>query len=206
MEGAWAIAGTNRKGAFEVNNRGTLVLMAGVLSLVMVLSTPLMASAQTNEGGSGTAIKIGVVNRKEVFDKYEKQIAEFKKLDADKAAKQSQIDQIEQKITKAQDQLKDEKKPLSAEDRAKLEQQVKADMLQYKQEFEKLQSDLDDRWARAIRGFREEIDAAVQVVAAEKNYHLVLECDPKSPTTGVVYFATGIDITQAVIEKLNSGK
>ena len=176
-----------------------------VAGLVLVgLLVGLAAPFAWAQEGAGGGYKIGVVDRKQVFDSYEKQQREFAALETELQSAQSQIDALSERIEKARDEYQSNRDRWDDEERSRRQERLDSDILQYQADYKRLQTEIDAKYARLVQRIRGEIDEAVAQIGQEENYHLILEGDPKS-SSGVLYFSTTIDITSKVIEALNSG-
>ncbi len=167
---------------------------------------PVVAAAQQS-GDSANAsaavpYKIAVVNRKEVFDNYDKQKREWQDLEAEKKKLQDQIDALSDTITAEKKRLEDEGDSMSEEDKTNLRDKIESDYRKYQTEFKRLQGEIDSKSRKFFGRMMEDIDAAVVEIGNAENYHLIFEADPKSPTS-VLYYSSTIDITSKVIERLN---
>lgn len=173
-----------------------IALLAAAAGAVIA---PAFVSAQSSEQGQ---YKIGVVDRKQVFDNYEKQKEEFAKLESNMKEMQKEIDSLSEKIEEARQKHAAAKDTMKPEDRERLEQQINSDVLRYQTEFKRLQAEIDAQTHRLLKRLKADIDEVVHQIGVEQNYHLILEGDSQSPS-GVLFFATGIDITSEVITRLN---
>lgn len=168
-----------------------------------VIGTGAFAQDQDASGQAKSAYKIGVVDRKKVFDNYNKQKEEYAKIQNDLKTMQAEMDSFAKKVQDAKDRYDANKDTMSAEERETVEQKIRSDLVTYKSNYEQRQTELDTRYAFLIRKVKEEIDQVVQEIGAEENYHLILEGDPKS-ASGVLYFASVIDMTSKVLDRLNA--
>lgn len=178
-----------------------------VAALVMVgvlvgLAAPLALAQQTEDKSGSGYLKIGVVDRKKAFDSYEKQKREFAALETELKEAQTQIDALSDKIEKARAEYQANRDSWSDDERARRQEQLDSDILQYQADYKRLQTEIDAKYARLVQRIRGEIDEAVAQIGQEENYHLIFEGDPKS-SSGVLYFSTTIDITSKVITRLN---
>jgi len=174
-----------------------------VAGLVLVgLLVGLAAPFAWAQEGAGGGYKIGVVDRKQVFDSYEKQQREFAALETELQSAQSQIDALSERIEKARDEYQSNRDRWDDEERSRRQERLDSDILQYQADYKRLQTEIDAKYARLVQRIRGEIDEAVAQIGQEENYHLILEGDPKS-SSGVLYFSTTIDITSKVITRLN---
>lgn len=179
-----------------------LVALTALTTLV-ILPTNICFAQDTDTAASKGAYKIGIVDRKKVFDNYNKQKEEYAKLQNDMKSMQAEIDALSKKVQDAKDRYEANKNTMPADQREALEQQIRADMVTYKSKYEQLQTEIDTRYAFLVRKIKEEIDEVVREVGAEENYHLILEGDPKS-ASGVLYYASAIDMTSKILDRLNS--
>lgn len=191
-----------REGISTVNCRVGAVRIGFVALLGLAALFPLVSSAQDS---SGASIKVGVVDRKQVFDSYNKQRDEFAALETEVKGLQGQIDALSQQIEADKDKYEKAKEAgsMSDEQLDELEQKIKSDFRKYQTEFKRLQAEIDSKHARLIKKIKSEIDAVIAEIGVNESFDLVLEGDPKSGA-GVLYFSSKIDITSKVVEALNS--
>lgn len=167
---------------------------AVLLTLALMLAAPVMAQ-------EAKSYKIGVVNRKKVFDEYDKQIEGLKKLQAERDKLQVDMDALSDSITKKQENLRDAKN-LSDEERARLTDEIQSEFREYEAEFRKRQGEMDQSSKRFMEDIMKDIRAAVTAIGQEGGYDLILEADPLA-TSSVLYHSTSIDLTSQVILRLN---
>lgn len=179
---------------FSAGRFGMLVLAAVALAL---------PSAWAQNGETPGQYKIGVVNIKNVFDNYDKQKAEYKKLEDERDTRQKKIDELSDKITKAKEQYDAQKDKMSAEQLEALEDTIESDYNTYKAEFSRLQAEIDRREKKLLEDLFEDIRIAVEEVGTQGNYHLILE-GGESGRTGVLYSSTTLNVTPRVIEHINA--
>ena len=178
--------------------------------MVLILASflmPVLALAQDNSDGAKANVgqyKIAVVNRKEVFDNYDKQKREWGDLEAEKKKLQDQIDQLSNTISADKKKLEDSASTMSEEQQQQLRDKIESDYRRYQTEFKRLQGEIDSKSRKFFGRMMEDIDAAVKEIGVSENYHLIFEADSKSPTT-VLYYSATIDITPEVITRLNKG-
>ncbi len=171
-----------------------IILAAGLVS-------PVFVSAQNAEMTGG--YKIGVVDRKEVFDNLEQQQRQYQELQREMEEMQAEIDRLSERIEADQQRLRLEGPTMSPADREELEARLSSNLNQYQAEFQRLQLEVDTRFSRLVRRIREQIDEAVQEIGAQENFHLILEGDPRSQS-GVLYYSSTIDLTSRVLTALEN--
>lgn len=154
-----------------------LSLLSLPIILVVAFITSSMAFADT---------VIGVVDIQKVFNEA-KIVSEAKKEFAAKNA------DVEKEISKRQEKLNEAsaKKEVSAAELKKMEDKFVEELKPLKQELTELDAKLTDR-------VKKNIDTAIKAVAKEQN--ITITFDKRTVLDG------GIDLTDAVIKKLNAGK
>ncbi len=154
-----------------------LSLLSLPIILVVVFISSSMALADT---------VIGVVDIQKVFNEA-KIVSEAKKEFAAKNA------DVEKEISKRQEKLNEAsaKKEVSAAELKKMEDKFVEELKPLKQELTELDAKLTDR-------VKKNIDTAIKAVAKEQN--ITITFDKRTVLDG------GIDLTDAVIKKLNAGK
>ncbi len=148
---------------------------------------------------SSTDYKIGVVDVEEILDKYQKLTTEVKSLETEKDKYQKEIDAQSDVLQKEFDALKNV---------PEAEREAKGDDIQrkirdFKADFQRKQGELEDKRVKLFARTRQDVIKTIQQIGVEEKYHLILQGDPNG-RSAVIYFATPIDITSRVIEKLNS--
>lgn len=165
-----------------------------------------------NRGGTNAApirpeaYRIAVVHRKKAFDEYNKQKQEWAKLEKEREVKQAEVDKQSDAINEAQKKLSEDK-DMSQADKEALALKIQEDTLDYQNAFQKLQNEINVQANKFFATMMEDVDAAVQSIGSEGNYHLIFEADPNPRSgTAVLYFSATIDITPQVIQRLNGGR
>lgn len=181
-----------------------------LVALVLVsLLMPSLTLAQEKAAGAqaapaGGQYKIAVVNRKQIFDNYDRQKKEWANLEAEKKSLQTQIDALSDSITADKKKL-EEGTGISDEQKTALRDKIESDYRKYQAEFKRLQGEIDSKSRKFFGTMMEDIDKAINDIGVAENYHLIFEADPKSPTS-VLFYSTQIDITSKVTAKLNGAK
>ncbi len=171
--------------------------------IVSLLAIGVAAAAPAGAQNEGAAYKIGIVDIKEVFDNYDKGHAVYAQLEKDAEANQAKVDALQQQIDKDKERYHANRDSMSEADRIALEDQINEDSVDLQAQFNKLQGEIDLKEKRALEELFEDIQKSVSEIGASGNYHLVLEAG-KSNSSGVLYFSTTLNITQRVIEHLNT--
>jgi len=180
--------------------RTGLRYVAGLLAIGM-LWLPLAASAQQDAAG----FKIGIVDRKQVFDNYKKQQDEYARLQTEVEQLQKQIEDLAAQVKTKKDAFDAEKDRLSEEERRTRAEEVENLFRKYRSEYELLQGQIDSKHARLIEDMKAEINLAIAEIGDQEGYHLILDgdSDPKSRTS-VLYFSSTLNMTGKVTEYLNA--
>ncbi len=192
-----------KKGLFIVRF-GKGILWSVWLSVACGL---LMSSAiaQESDGAPGSkAYKIGIVDRKLVFDAYEKTKVEYENLQKQVEVKQSTVDKLSKNVEAQKEEYDKKKDTMTDVERAEFENKVKSDYHQYRSELERMQSDIDSMELLVVKKLFAQIDRAISTVGAQGNYHLVLDGTEKETPGSVIYFSTTLNMTQKVIDYINS--
>lgn len=163
--------------------------------LIALLCLPITAGAQEGQ------YKIGVVDVKEVFDEYEKQVEEYKVLEAETARLQKPITELSEKISKNQERLKDESLNLSDEERRAIEGDIELDYSRYRSAVQQNQEEIDLIERKVVNVLIVDIQNAVEEVGAQENYHIIF--DGSTRHEGLLYFSTTLNMTRKVIDHLN---
>jgi Skp family chaperone for outer membrane proteins len=184
------------------------IVLAGVC-VVLALAAPARAAAAENQtqpqpGAAKPAgqYKIAVVDRKKVFDSYEKQKSGLKALEQEKNELQKEIDDLSKKITDMKDRYDKGKETMPQEEKDKLKDQISTEYTRYQTEFKLRQQSMDKKSQKFVEQMMQDIDTAVSKIGDTENYHLILEGDPNS-ARAVIWFSSTIDITPQVVAALN---
>lgn len=167
----------------------------------LLMATPALAQ-------DANQYKIGVVDLKQVFDNYKKQIDEYARLRTERDTMQKPIDDLSKSITTDKEKYDKEKDKMDADAKRALEEKIEAAVTRYKAEFERAQQDIDRKEKKLMRDIFEEIYMAIQEVGAQGNYHLIFESGDSGSVMpgrpgGLLYSSTTLNMTQKVIDHLN---
>ncbi len=91
---------------------------------------------------------------------------------------------------------------LEAADQEAQREEIKSELRNLNADFQRMQGELNDKRTKLQFQTRQEVIKAIQQIGSDENYHLILEGDEGGRST-VIFFATSINITPKVIEKLN---
>lgn len=184
-------------------------MLCGFGTLLLVWTVEVAAFGQEAAEGSGKAqesraYKIGVVDRKQVFDAYAKTKKEYDALQAEVDVRQGQVDELSEKIEKQKDEYEDKRDGMSDAEREEFKAKVESDYRRYRSELDRLQRDIDSMELRVVKKLFAGIDKAIAHVGAAGNYHLVLDGTPKETPGSVIWYSSTLNMTQKVIDYINS--
>lgn len=180
----------------------TIVLMTLLLAAAGVVYSQAVVSAQDSASG---AYKIGVVNRKKVFDEYTRQKQEFEKLKKEMEGMQADIDKLQKEVEDLEATYMNRRESMAQTERERMEEDIAVKKMTYQTEFRKLQGLIDTRTRRLFDSLKGDIDSVVREIGANENFHMILDGDP-DPQSGstVLFYSSTIDITSKVIDKINA--
>jgi len=173
-----------------------VAFLAAVTGLAVVSALALAQDAQPSQ------YKIRVVDRKRVFDEYDKTRQALKALEEQRDRKQALIDRQIEAVQVKEQEFEGRKNLMTDEERRNLADEILKLRQACQQEADRLQQELNLDQAKLIRKSRREIDEVIAAIGNEESCHLILEIDPKSQTS-VIYYNTTIDITEKVVGRLN---
>ncbi len=147
---------------------------------------------------SSTDYKIGVVDIDEILKQYGKLNTQVEALGAEKDKMQKEIDAKGEALKKEQDALASVPE---AEREARLDE-IKRKGRDFTADFQRMQGELEDKRIKLLARTRQDVINTIQQIGSDEKFHLILQGDPNG-RSAVIYFATPINITSRVIEKLN---
>lgn len=145
--------------------------------------------------------KIGVVNRKSVLDGYKKVADEYKRLQGEVDVLQKDIDKLSERIEAAKKKYDAEKDTMTTAEKADREATIQSEYRQYKAELETKQADIDTKEQLLMKKVLTEINDTISKIGTNEGYHLIMDGGTRA---GAVYYSPTIDISQKVIDALNS--
>lgn len=157
----------------------------------------------TQAAAQDTNYKIGVVDMQTVLAKYDKRKSKYDELQKQVDALQSGIDGKSKAIEAAKaDYEKKKKENLPSEQLSALELKIRSDYVDYQAELTRSQQKIDSMEEEVLKEVLKDVQAAVEQIATEGNYHLILN-HRSGPNSAVLYANNNIDITPKVLEQLN---
>ncbi len=176
---------------------------AVALSALTLFALTLMGSPVASAQEAASSFKIGVVDLKKVVDDYDKSIDLKARLEREAETKKKQIEGKEAALAKAMEDYRANRATMTDDQRYAAEEKLSSDRAEFEAEYKKLQSELNRTRDREVDAIFREVEVAIGEIGAAENYHLILEAG-KSTTSGVLYFATPMDLTTRVTERLNA--
>jgi outer membrane protein len=143
----------------------------------------------------GQSVRIGYVNMKEVLDSAPQVVAGRALLDREFRPRNDAIESEEVRLALLEQQLAE--RSLSEADRARMEREIRESRRSVNRQREDLRDELSFRRTEEVQRLEDEINLAVQEIARQYGYDLVLS----SP---VVYAAPALDITDLILEQLQA--
>ena len=148
------------------------------------------------EHGVSSLISNGVTSQRNHRKRWAARRVE-ERLKAEFEPRQAQIREMREEIIGIEAQLKSDDKSISANDRRKLEREIRLKVSQLKFLEQEFREDQNLRRNEEIRELQQVIAAVLEQLGDSGNYDLIL-------TEGVSYVSGQIDITTQIIEMLKS--
>ncbi len=140
-------------------------------------------------------VKIGYVDMKILLDQSPQIIASRKQLEAEFRQRHENLQAEEEKLRQQEEQLQTDGPFMSERERARLELDIRMRKRQIKRDREDFIEEMNYRRNEALQKLEKDIESAARRLAREQGFDLLLS----SP---VIYASARIDITRAVLKKL----
>lgn len=163
------------------------------LRLTALLAPLLLCAALS--GAQAQSVRVGYVNMKEVLDNAPQVVAGREKLDQEFRPRNEAIEAEEARLDRLEQRLLNG--DLNEEDRAVLEREARELRRGVNRQREDLRDELSFRRTEEVQRLEDQINVAVQQIAREYGYDLVLS----SP---VVYASPALDITDLILQQLQA--
>ncbi len=173
------------------------------LALSLTLATSLVRAQETPATALG-GYKIGVVDMREVFQKYERRASAFKELVGQRDAAQKKVDDLAASINAKQKSYQDKKQSATPDELENLEMTILSEVSNLEAERTKLQAEVSRIEDKLLTDLTQDIRAAIMAIGQAEDYHLILEAGNQSGAA-VLYSATPLNLTSKVIDRLNKG-
>ncbi len=143
------------------------------------------------------AAKIAVMNVQKALVSTNDGKKALQDLNARVAPKQKAFDARQQEIAQLQDQLTKGANLLSDDKKVQLSQEIDTKKKKLERDIQDAQEDVQNHQQTVLQGLSQKLMAVVTKYARDNKYALVVESG--SPTSQVIYSSDSIDITQPVI-------
>jgi len=194
-----------RKGletAMTGNSLFRTVLGLAVAALLAAGTARAQNAGSTTTATATTQTNVGVVDMSRLLKEYKKRIAKYDELQKKVDQLQTDIDAMSKNIEALKAKYEKDRATMSEDDRTALKNQIETEYDKYQAEMKSRQRTVDNQEETVLMEVIGDVEKAIAQVAEQKNYHLILNCT-KGPRGAVLYYATGIEITSAVLELLN---
>ncbi len=168
-----------------------------VLVTLIVGLTAMPAMAQDASG-----YKIGVIDMNKVMRDYKKREQKYAELQVEVDKRQAGIEANAKTVEAMRDNYKAARATMSDDERLKKENEVEDAIAAYQKGLEENQRKIDQLEEAVLKEVLDDIEKALTDLATSGNYHLILD-SKRAPRGTVLYHHTSIDLTSAILAKLN---
>ena len=151
---------------------------------------------------AGTAMaemKVGFVDTAKLMESAPQVKDAQSKIEAEFAPREKELVELQRKIRAQEDRLSRDSAVMSESENTKLERDILAMRRDLKRSQEEFRDDLNIRRNEVLAKLQREIFDAIVAFAKAQNYDLIMG-------QGVVYSSERVDITEAVLKQLTSGR
>ena len=152
-----------------------------------------------NTSIASAEVKIGFVEIQKILKGAPQTVAANKKLEKEFTKRTVKLKKAVKKINAKEKEFKKDSMTMSESDRAKTQREIQALKIDAQRTEREVREDIDLRRREEIAKVQKQVNVAVEKVAKEQNYDLVLY-------QGVAYAGKKVDITDIVIKALGSLK
>jgi outer membrane protein len=152
-----------------------------------------------NTSIASAEVKIGFVEIQKILKGAPQTVAANKKLEKEFTKRTAKLKKAVKKINAKEKEFKKDSMTMSESDRAKTQREIQALKIDAQRTEREVREDIDLRRREEIAKVQKQVNVAVEKVAKEQNYDLVLY-------QGVAYAGKRVDITDIVIKALGSLK
>ena len=152
-----------------------------------------------NTSIASAEVKIGFVEIQKILKGAPQTVAANKKLEKEFTKRTAKLKKAVKKINAKEKEFKKDSMTMSESDRAKTQREIQALKIDAQRTEREVREDIDLRRREEIAKVQKQVNIAVEKVAKEQNYDLVLY-------QGVAYAGKKVDITDIVIKALGSLK
>ena len=152
-----------------------------------------------NTSIASAEVKIGFVEIQKILKGAPQTVAANKKLEKEFTKRTAKLKKAVKKINAKEKEFKKDRMTMSESDRAKTQREIQALKIDAQRTEREVREDIDLRRREEIAKVQKQVNIAVEKVAKEQNYDLVLY-------QGVAYAGKKVDITDIVIKALGDIK
>ena len=163
--------------------------------LNLVLGLGIAASVALSSNVAAADYKIGVVQAVRVLEAAPQAEAAKKKLETEFAGKDKELVSKQKELKALEDRAQKDAAIMSESERARLERDVMNMRREIKRDSDEFRDDVNFRRNEEFAKIQKMIVEAIQSIAAEQKYDLVLG-------EGVIFASKAVDITDLVIDRL----
>jgi outer membrane protein len=163
--------------------------------LNLILGLGLAASVALSSNVAAADYKIGVVQAVRVLESAPQADAAKKKLETEFAGKDKSLVSKQKELKALEDRAQKDAAIMSESERARLERDVMNMRRELKRDSDEFRDDVNFRRNEEFAKIQKMIVEAIQSIAAEQKYDLVLG-------EGVIFASKAVDITDLVIDRL----
>ncbi len=177
-------------------------MVRAISQLGVFLALAMICLTAAAQNGS---YKVGVVNRVQVFEEYEKQKDEMSTIREEVNSRQAEIDQELQRLESEQGNLQSRLEGMTEDERRDAEEDFIQRIERLQRQRNEAEGEINRKASRVIQDIKQEIDDAVEVIGARDDYHLIFDADDNPRANSpVIYFNATLDITGEVVDYLNT--
>ncbi len=163
--------------------------------LNLILGLVIAASVAVSSNVAAADYKIGVVQAVRVLESAPQADAAKKKLESEFAGKDKSLVSKQKELKALEDRAQKDSAIMSESERARLERDVMNMRRELKRDSDEFRDDVNFRRNEEFAKIQKMIVEAIQSIAAEQKYDLVLG-------EGVIFASKAVDITDLVIDRL----
>ncbi|MFK8028278.1 MAG: OmpH family outer membrane protein [Gammaproteobacteria bacterium] len=161
-----------------------------LLLLLLVFSGPSISYAES---------KIGYVNFGKLMEKSQQGQAVRKALESEFSSRDKQLSASRDAILKLEEKLKNDGSIMSESSRVQLERDILSKKRDHNRLRDEYREDINIRRNEEIGALQKKVYEVIKKFSQEKSYDLVL-------TQAVLYASPQVDITDQILQRLNSGQ
>ena len=176
--------------------------LVAVFAALITMDNIGVIFAQTDQA-STNGYKIGIVDVQKVVDGYKKASEEVAKLNEIAKKKNEELSQEQKALQKEFNDFNAKLDSLSEDEQAKRKSELTKKGIDLDAKVKQARSEMQAKQQALKQSILRDIVNAVDTIGAQEHFHLILEADPET-RTGVLYYASPLDITSKVITYLNT--